>query len=131
MDRDELRAQARQARQISVPLDDAAGIAVTITLPTRYEMQLCLLEAAGVGQHIDAAAKLRYRRLELLRAVAGWAGIRERHVLAAGSDAPLPFDAGLVDLLLDAQPAWEDTIGSALLDELAKRNKLRDTAEKN
>lgn len=134
MDPDDLRRHARESLQFTAAAGGAAGATFTLTVPTRLHMQLCLLEAAGpgyAGGKLDAAARLRYRRLELLRAVIGWNGVRERHIAPGAGDAPQPFDASLVELLLDAQPDWEDALGEALLAEQEKRAVARDTAEKN
>lgn len=130
MDASDLRRHALAARQFGVAVGD--GVSVTLTDLTRLQMQLALLEAAGVGRALDSAAKLRFRRLELLRAVSGWSGVRERHLVpGAATDADVPFDAELVELLLDAQPAWEDALGAALVERGEKRAAALDTAAKN
>ena len=133
MDAADLRRHALAARQFGVAVG-ADGVSVTLTEPTRLQMQLALLEAIGASDapRMDAAAKLRYRRLELLRAVTGWSGVRERHLAPeAPTDEPVPFDAGLVELLLDAQPEWEDAISSALVERAGKRAQALEKAAKN
>lgn len=130
MEASELRRHALAARQFVVEVGE--GVSVTLTDLTRLQMQLALLEAAGQTRALDASAKLRYRRLELQRAVVGWAGVRDRHIAPdALTDDPVPFDADLVELLLDARPAWEDALGAALAERSEKRAAALDTAAKN
>ena len=129
----DIRRHALAALQFNVEAEPA-GPSFTLCVPTRLQMQLCLLEATGgTGQRFDAAARLRYRRLELLRAVTAWSGVCESHILGPrpGGDEPLPFDATLVEPLLDAQPAWEDALGAALIEKTAERAAAQDTAAKN
>ena len=132
MDAADLRRPALAARQFSVQVSD--GVSLTLVDLTRLQMRLALLEAIGAGQaqRMDSAAQLRYRRLELLRAVAGWSGVRDRHIAPqAPADEPVPFDADLVELLLDAQPEWEDTLSAALGQRAHARAEALDTAAKN
>lgn len=129
MDLAGLRDQARQARQFEARID--AEVSFTLQAPTRLQMQLGLIEAAGANARLDAAAKLRYLRLELMRAIVGWSGVRECHLLAGAGDAPQPFDPSLVEILLDEQPAWEDALVVALRAEQERRDAARSTAAKN
>jgi hypothetical protein len=56
-----------------------------------------------------------------------------QHVLPdeAGGTQPLPWEPGAVELLLDAQPDWDDRLTRALLDQLSRRRIVEDTAAKN
>jgi hypothetical protein len=135
MDVDTIRRKALAARQFQV----AAGPAVfTLCMPTKLDAQLAYMRSAMHEGTRDPAAMVRTQRALLLGAVVGWSGVLGAHVLGeveAATDAdkaePLPFDAQVVELLLDAQPDWEQALSSALVERINARAAVEDTAAKN
>lgn len=130
MELDELRRQALAARCFTVPI--AEGVAIQLRTPTKHESSVVYTRVAVVDGALDRAATLRWQRVIVAQAVTGWSGVLLRHLLAdhAGAEA-LEFNAGVVELLLDNQPGWEETLTNALLDEMRKRKEAQDTAAKN
>jgi hypothetical protein len=128
MDLDNLRRRAVAARRFDVPID---GVVVTLEIPTRHASKLAYSRAGMVEGDNSATTMIRWTRAVLVMAVAGWSGVTERHVLPDGGDEPVPFSADAVDLVLDARPEWEEALAAAVLDRLAQRRAIEDTAAKN
>lgn len=128
MDLDNLRKRAAEARRFDVPID---GVVVTLEIPTRHASKLAYSRAGMVEGDNSATTMIRWTRSVLLLSVVGWVGVAERHVLPDGGDEPVPFSADAVDLVLDARPEWEEELASAVLDRLAQRRAIEDTAAKN
>ena len=134
MDVETIRRKALAARQFDVP----AGPGVfSLRVPTKLEAQLAYVRSATHDGARDPAAMLRTQRALLVGAIVGWTGVLGCHVLdgLAATDAdkaePLPFDASVVELLLDAQPDWEQTLSTALVERINARSAVEDTAAKN
>lgn len=129
MDADTLRRQALAARQFKVQIDAAE---FTLTAPTHLESQV-LYERAAADEHgFGSVARLKFLRAMLVSAVAGWSGVLLRDALPAHEgDEALAFDAGVVEVLLDAQPEWEARLSSELMAAVVSRRTARDTAAKN
>lgn len=130
MDLDTLRRRAVAGRRFDVPLDGGA-IIVTLELPTRHASKLAYSRAGLIEGDNTSTTMIRWTRSVLLMAVVAWTGVEERHVLPDGSHGQVSFAADAVDLLLDAQPQWEEALAAALLDRLAQRRAREDTAAKN
>lgn len=134
MDKHDIRRKAMAARECSHEV--APGVHITLRLPSRQEVAVAAARA-GVHQPGNESAGLVVMQRELIQAaVVGWgAGVLLRHLLPdhKGSDAaqPLPFDADLVPLLLDAQPDWEDSLRERFVAERTARNARLEDAEKN
>lgn len=130
MDKHDIKRKARAAREITVEV--APGAHVTMLMPTRQEVAVA---AARAGVHQDGnetAGLVQMQRHLLIAAVVGWdKGVRLPHLLPDEADAPLAFDADLVELLLDAQPAWEDRLAERFREERAARLARLEAAEKN
>ena len=130
MELDDIRRNALAARQFTVVVGECS---FTLRAPTRHEASVAYNR---VGQHAgapDTAAMVRWQRAVLVPAVVGWQGVLLQHVLPnePGGTEPLPWEPGAVELVLDAQPAWDDQLTHALLDHIAKRRAVEDTAAKN
>jgi len=126
---DYLRRKALAARQFDVQL--AAGVVATLRIPTRHQSMVAYMEASGGTK---AANQVRWQRQLLLLAIVGWSGVLARHVLPSmeqGGDDPLAFEAGAVELLLDAQEDWAEQILAELVQRLDQRQATEDTAAKN
>lgn len=118
MDLADLKARAQRAREFTHTCGDCT---FTLRTPTRLEMRQCMhergLDPAGASPLLPALLQ----RYLLERFVVGWMGPRESHVVADAGPAPLPWSADAVPLLLDAQPAWADELGTVLLASVSQR----------
>lgn len=134
MELEDLQRRALAARQFDVIVDqgvDGIGpIAFTLRVPTRHEASLAYMEGASGSK---AASDVRFERALLVRAVIGWSGVQVRHVLPESPQAAddIEPDPAAIVLVLDAQPAWEDTLMPELLSRLNERQVAQDTAAKN
>lgn len=131
MDLDQIRRQAQAARQFEL----AFGPAVfCLEAPTKLQSSVCYMEATG-GKGSSAAGMLRFQHALALLCITGWRGVTVGHVLpgldAQEASAPFAFEPGAAEVLLDAQPNWADAIMSALMDKVAQRVAVEDTAAKN
>jgi hypothetical protein len=125
-DLDYIRRKSVAARQF----DCAVGPAVfVLRLPTKLESSIAY---ANAQTGLDRAGGLRFERALAELAVVGWSGVLVGHVLAAHpGEEPLVFEPGAAGLLFDAQPQWEAVILQALMDKVAARQLVEDTAAKN
>jgi hypothetical protein len=124
----DIKRNALAARQFSV---EVASATFTLTIPTKMQSSICYTEAATKGK-FDRVAMIRFQRSLMLTAVSGWSGVLLRHALPGHEgDEPFDFDADGVELLMDAQPDWEETLTAKLLDKIAERKAKEDTAAKN
>jgi hypothetical protein len=131
MDKHDIRRKALAAREVSEEVEP--GVAITLRLPTRQEVAVA---AARAGVHRggpDAEAGLVLMQRELLQAaVVGWGqGVKLSHLLPKEANDPLPWDADLVPLLLDAQPDWETKLRERFVTERLARQARMEDAEKN
>lgn len=134
MDLDTLKRKAAAALQFSVPASAQCPASFTLRLPTRFEASVCYTRVASHDGARDPAAMVRLQRALLLGAVVGWAGVLKSHVLPglpAEQDGALEFDPSAVELLLDAQPEWDEALTNALLTKRAERQAVEDVAAKN
>lgn len=134
----ELKARVLAARQFVVVVGPAdAPRTVHMQEPTAQDVRLASLRA-GLGGLQDAAALAVLERALVADAITGWSGVTAADLLAhhpeqaakAGA-APVKFEPGGADLLLDAQPAWSERLWSELLERLARRGAAREAAAKN
>jgi hypothetical protein len=130
MDLDDIRRNALAARQFTV---QAGACSFTLQVPTRHEASVAYTRVGHHGGDPDSAAMVRWQRAILVPAVVGWSGVLLSHVLPdePGGTEPLPWEPAAVELVLDAQPEWDDRLTRALVDHLSKRRALEDTAAKN
>lgn len=126
MDAADLKRKALASRQVQ--LEVAKSISFTLTLPTTLESSIAYSQASKPD---DGATMPRFQRALVLLAVTGWSGVTANHVLTGEGAEAVPFDQSLTPVLLDAKPDWEEKLTHTLLDELAKRKEVRDTAVKN
>jgi hypothetical protein len=134
MDLSDLQRYATAAREFSVAVGPAdAARHITLRLPTQHEISLAGLRSGLMGVQDDAAAHLILQRSLLLQAMVAWSGVLVGDVLADSDHAQDIFslEPGAAQLLLDAQPDWEATLGKALMQRLAERKTKKDTATKN
>lgn len=129
-DLDTLRYKARAARQLAVDIPDA-GVRFDLLLPTRHESSVLLARASGDKGLQDRATHISWMRSMLMAAVTQWAGVKGCHAVPGASEDELLFDPAALELVLDAQPAWEQRLSSAMLDALAARRQAEKAAEKN
>jgi hypothetical protein len=126
---DYIARKARAAREF----EHAAGPAkFNLRVPTKLESSIAFAESLGERRRRDAASSLRFERALLLLAVVGWSGVSVRDVLPehAGEDE-FAFEPGAAELLFDAQPEWEGELMQALMQRIAQRQAVEDTAAKN
>lgn len=144
MDIADLQRQAMAAREYAVaigPPDPVeAARSIRMRVPTEHEIKLAALRA-GVDRLTDAAAPAVLERALLVQAIIGWSNLQCADVLPAdglpGAEhapaptEPLAFAPAAVSLLLDAQPAWADTLQRGLYARLKQRAAQRESAAKN
>jgi hypothetical protein len=126
MDLAELKARALAARQFEVAIGECN---FTLRTPTRLELREALLRH-GIDVH-SALALVLLQRYLLHAFVVGWSGVRVNDILADADSAPLPWSADAVPLLLDAQPEWSDTLGTALMAAVYDRSERIEAEAKN
>jgi hypothetical protein len=134
MDLETLKRKAAAALQFSVPASAKCPASFTLRLPTRFEASVCYTRVAQHEGARDPAAMVRLQRALLLGAVVGWEGVRKSHLLPGlppEQDGALEFDPAAVELLLDAQPDWEEALTAELLAKRSQRAAVEDTATKN
>jgi hypothetical protein len=128
MDLAELQQRARKAREFEHAIDDCG---FTLRTPTRLELRQCMHER-GLNPAEQSGVVLSLLQQYLLeRYLIGWKGVRDRHVLPDAGDAPLPWSADAVRLVLDAQPEWADALGARLLASVAERRAGLEADAKN
>ena len=128
MELDDIRRKAAAARQFT---HEVGGASFTLRAPTKIESSVLYTRVAVVDGGSDRAAMIRWQRAMLLQAIVGWSGVMLRHVLPDADGSVMAFEPGAAEVLLDAQPDWEESLTAALLDHLAKRRAVEDTAAKN
>lgn len=130
MDKHDIRRKALAAREVTEEV--APGVHINLRLPTRQEVAVAAARA-GVHTPGNETAGLVLMQRELMQAaVVGWGqGVKLSHLLPGEADDPLPFDADLVPLLLDAQPRWDDKLRERFVSERNARNARLEDAEKN
>lgn len=120
-----LQAQIRASRQVSKEFD---GATFTIELPSDYAQRVTL-EAnrndAGQMQFTQAT------RAVLLRAVVGWAGVTERHLLPEAPTESLPFSTAALAELIEERVDIADALMTEVGAKLAERRARREAARKN
>lgn len=131
MDKHDIRRKALAAREVSEEV--APGVVITLRLPTRQEVAVAAARSGVHGGGTGAEAGLVLMQRELLQAaIVAWGqGVKLSHLLPAEADDALAFDAELVPLLLDAQPAWEDKLRNRFVTERMARLARLEDAEKN
>jgi len=133
MDLYTLQQRALAAREL---VHTVGGITYTLRVPTRHEVLLAAQRSGAMQAGGDRAALLVTQRAVLEAAVIGWTGARVCHVLppdqAAGeADAPLPWEAGAVPLLLDARPDDAQALADVINQRMAARAAAVEADAKN
>lgn len=134
MDLADLKRLATAAREFSVAVGpDAAQRHITLRIPTEYELTLAARRAGMHQATDDVTATIMLERTLLCDCVVAWSGVVIGDVLPTSDQAaqPLVHEHGAVPLVLDAQPAWATSLWVALVERMAKRKELKDTAAKN
>lgn len=126
MDLQAIQQRAMAAREFEHSIGE---ITYRLRVPTRHEVLLAAQRCGALRVNGDAAAMLVLQRAVLEGALIGWTGARVRHVLppehaGADAEAPLPWAAEAVPLLLDALP--DDA--QALAGEITQRTERRAAA---
>lgn len=130
MDKHDIMRKARAARQFSVEV--APGVSITLQLPTRQEVAIAAARAGLHKEGAQAEGLVRVQRDLLQAAVVGWGvGVTLQHVLPDEPAESLPFDADMVPLLLDAQPAWEQVLLQRFVAEREARAAMLEAAQGN
>ena len=130
----DIKRMATAAREFSVAVGPAdAPRYITLRVPTHHESVLAARRSGLHNLSADIAAHVVLQRALLLTSIVAWSGVLVVDVLEAHADTQelLPMDPGAAELLLDSHPDWETVLGGALLERMAKRRALQDTAEKN
>lgn len=127
MELDDIKRLAKAARQIGVK---AGPGAFTLQVPTKLQNSIAYMEAGGGGS-LRGSALLKYWRALLVLGIVGWSGVPLSAVLADQSSDDFPYSPDAIELLLDAQPEWEQVLIDALVDAMNKRRAVEDTAAKN
>lgn len=133
MDLQTLQQRALAARELSHTIGD---ITYRLRVPTRHEVLLAAQRSGAMHVGGDRAALLVTQRAVLEAAIIGWTGARVRHVLppdqAQGeADSPLPWEAGAVPLLLDAQPEAAQALADLINQRMAQRAAAVEADAKN
>lgn len=133
MDLQTLQQRALAARELSHTISD---ITYRLRVPTRHEVLLAAQRSGAMQAGGDRAALLVTQRAVLEAAVIGWDGARVRHVLPADqaqgeADTPLPWEAGAVPLLLDAQPEAAQALADLINQRMAQRAAAVEADAKN
>lgn len=130
MDLHDIQRHALAQRELSEEV--APGVHITLRVPTRHEITVAGLRA-GVHRGDDGAALAVMQRALLEAAVVAWTQtVRVSHLLpGAEDDGAVPYSAGAVPLLLDAQPAWAERLAARLTQGIADRDRQRDSAAGN
>ncbi len=134
MELEDLKRRALAARQFDVTVgpEDAPRF-ISLRLPTEHELVIASRRAGLHRTADDAAAHFVLHRALLVSSVIAWSRVTVGDVLPGSEQADelLVYEAGAVELLLDAKPEWEEMLGDELMQRLAKRRKAKDTAAKN
>jgi hypothetical protein len=134
MDLADLKRYALAQREFSCTLGEVnAPRTITLRIPTHHET---VLAARRSGLHTagdDLASHIVLQRSLLLQAVCAWSGVLIGDVLPDHDDAakPLVYEREAVELVLDSQKDWEVELGAQLLQRMANRREVKDTAAKN
>lgn len=126
---DYIARKAKAAREF----DHQVGAATfRLRVPTKHESQIAYAEAIGDRRKRDAVTSLRFHRALVVQAVFGWSGVTVRDALPEhAGDEGFEFQAGAAEVLFDAQPEWEGELLQALMERIAQRQAVEDTAAKN
>lgn len=129
MDLQTLRDKALAAREITHALGD---VTYRLRLPTPHEVLLAAHRTGVVGQPAGAAYMVLMRAV-LDAAIIGWQGLRVLHVLPDEADgqAPLAWEPGAVEVLLDARPADARALADVMSERMAQRAAALEAAAKN
>lgn len=134
MELEDLKRHALAARQFDVTVgpEDAPRF-ISLRLPTQHEVVLATRRAGLHRMADDMAAHVVLQRALLVSSVIAWSRVTVGDVLPGSEQAAelLVFESGAVELLLDAKPDWEEVLGAELLNRLAQRRAVQDTAAKN
>jgi hypothetical protein len=133
MDLQTLQQRALAAREVRHTLGE---ITYTLRIPTRHEVLLAAQRSGAMQANGDRAALLVTQRAVLEAAIIGWSGVRVRHLLppeqaGADGDTPLPWEAGAVSLLLDAQNEAAQDLAELVNQRMAQRAAAIEADAKN
>lgn len=129
----DIRRKALAARAFT---KEVGGVTFSLRVPTQHESSTLYLRCATHQGAMDPASLVRWQRAILLQAIVGWSGAKVHHTLSDLVDteegaSDLAFEPGAAEVLLDAQPEWEEALVSELLERRAKRLEREEAAAKN
>jgi len=132
MDLADLKRLATAAREFSVAVGEPPRH-ITLRLPTQHQLVLSARRSGLHNLQDDAAAHVVLQRNLLLLAMVAWSGVLVADVLPDYPQAGdvLEFAPESSELWIDAHPAWEAELGAALMQRMAERKDVQDTAAKN
>lgn len=130
MDLADLKRRSLAARETSHEID---GRAFTLRVPTRHETTVAVRRASAGAGGDEAAVYVIVRRNLLEAAIVRWSGVKVGDMLPGEGDAgdDYPHEPGAVPFLLDAQTDWAAELSDKLVELIAARNSLQDSAAKN
>lgn len=130
MDLHDIKRKALAAREVSHEVE--LGVSFTLRLPSRQEVAVSAARAGVHNTGSEIAGLIIMQRDLLQSAIVGWGlGVKLSHVVPGEPAEPLPYEAALVPLLLDAQPDWEDSLRKRFVAEREARQARLEQAEKN
>jgi hypothetical protein len=132
MDLADLKRLATAAREFSVAVGEPPRH-ITLRLPTQHQLVLSARRSGLHNLQDDAAAHVVLQRNLLLLAMVAWSGVLVGDVLPdyPQSGDVLEFAPESAELWIDAHPAWEAELSAALMQRMAERKDVQDTAAKN
>lgn len=128
MDLAQLKARIEAARRVEHTLGAAR---FTLEVPPEQELRVLTARARAAGAEDSTSLMLAVTHAMLLGAVRGWEGVTVAHFLADGDAEAVPFEAGLVAPLMDAQPEWAAALTSVLYEKIAARKARFEAAAGN
>jgi hypothetical protein len=132
MDLADLKRLATAAREFSVAVGEPPRH-ITLRLPTQHQLVISARRSGLHNLQDDAAAHVVLQRNLLLLAMVAWSGVLVGDVLPDYPQAgdALEFAPESAELWIDAHPAWEAELSAALMQRMAERKDVQDTAAKN
>lgn len=133
MELEAIRRKALAARSFTKEL---GGVTFSLRVPTQHESSTLYLRCSTHAGAMDPASLVRWQRAMLLQSIVGWAGAKVHHTLSDMVDTDeggqdFHFEPGAAEVLLDAQPEWEEELLAAMLERRAARMVREEAAAKN
>lgn len=125
MELDQIERIARASREFT---DTFEGVTVTMRIPTRHEVRLAIAQSPA---ETPEARLLKAQRAMLIDAVVGWSGVQVKHLVPdVPEDGGVDHHRSAVEILLDAQPHWAERWQELLVNRMAERRSVEESAEK-